>query len=212
LRKALLGRSFDKEQIEKMRISNTVRVSVLITNTETGNKLEFPSMTEAGKYLGISRHRVKRYLLKNTPYKEYTIYTKNPDLSLKNENTRVAQQAVLLTNKETGDIKEFCSMVDAAKYLNISRKALRNYLDEIVKTGSKTIKGFTISKIANINKVSKSAKKIEVTDIKKNEVTIYSSMSLAGKALGVRIESLSRYLANKQTKPFKNKYILKLVY
>lgn len=36
-------------------------------------------------------------------------------------------------------------------------------------------------------------------------------MSLAGKALGVRIESLSRYFANKQTKPFKNKYILKLV-
>lgn len=143
-----------------MRISNTVRVSVLITNTETGNKLEFPTMIEAGKYLGISRHRVKRYLLKNTPYKEYTIYTKNPDLSLKNENTRVAQQAVLLTNKETGDIKEFCSMVDAAKYLNISRKALRNYLDEIVKTGSETIKGFTISKIANINKVSKSAKKL----------------------------------------------------
>ena len=48
-RKALLGRSFDNESIEKMRLSNTFRKPVLITNTKTGDKLEFSSMTEAGK-------------------------------------------------------------------------------------------------------------------------------------------------------------------
>jgi group I intron endonuclease len=135
-RKALLGKSFDKERIEKMRLSNTLRKSVLITNIETGNKLEFSSMTEAGKYLGISRFTVKKYLLNNIPYKEYTISAKGPGLSLKDKeinevsfggspnDTKISQQPVLLTNKETGDIKEFSSMTDAAKYLEISRARL----------------------------------------------------------------------------------------
>jgi len=45
-----------------MRLSNTFRKSVIVTNTETKETLEFPSMTEAGKYLGISRVSVRNYL------------------------------------------------------------------------------------------------------------------------------------------------------
>lgn len=40
------GRTFDEERIEKMRLSNTFRKSVVVTNTETKETLEFPSMTE----------------------------------------------------------------------------------------------------------------------------------------------------------------------
>jgi len=38
-REALLGKVFDKERIENMRISNTFRKPVQITNTETGEVL-----------------------------------------------------------------------------------------------------------------------------------------------------------------------------
>lgn len=54
-----------------MRLGNTFRKSVIVTNTETGETLEFPSLTETGKYLGISRISVSKYLLNNTPYKEF---------------------------------------------------------------------------------------------------------------------------------------------
>lgn len=119
-REALLGKIFDKERIEKMRLSNTFRKSVLVTNTETGEIHEFSSMTDAAKYLGISRVSVSNYLLKNFNYKEYTISTNCPSLTDKKitevssiipdgqcspDDTKLLQQPVLLTNKVTGEIK-----------------------------------------------------------------------------------------------------------
>lgn len=102
-----------------MRLSNTLRKSVLVTNNETGENLTFSSMTEAGEYLGISRVSVNKYLLNNIAYKEYTISkvsSSNKEMAEKSSgcsnlnNAKVSQQAVLLTNKETSDIKEFSSL------------------------------------------------------------------------------------------------------
>lgn len=116
-----------------MRLSNTLRKSVLVTNNETGENLTFSSMTEAGEYLGISRvsvappppftpwseSGVNKYLLNNIAYKEYTISKvswSNKEMAEKSSgcsnlnNAKVSQQAVLLTNKETSDIKEFSSL------------------------------------------------------------------------------------------------------
>jgi hypothetical protein len=88
-------------------------------------------MTETGKYLGISRVSVNKYLLKNIPYKEYTISVKCSSLINKEITkvsspnlTKVVQQPILLTNKEKGDIKEFSSITEAAKFLDISRARL----------------------------------------------------------------------------------------
>lgn len=115
-REALLGKVFYKERIEKMRISNTFRKPVQITNTETGEVLDFASLTDAGDYLGISRISVSKYLLNNLTYNKYTISAKGP-LSLpykeildesngSNSFTgKISHQPVLLTNKETGEKK-----------------------------------------------------------------------------------------------------------
>ena len=46
-----------------MRLSNILRKPVVVTNTETGDTLEFSSMTEAGIYLGLSRVSVKNYFI-----------------------------------------------------------------------------------------------------------------------------------------------------
>ena len=143
-REALLGKVLDKEHIEKMRLGNILRKPVLVTNKVTGDSMEFSSMTEAGKFLGLSRVSVSKYLVNNLSYKEYII-SERSDLSLidkeitkvssPSNDTKISQQPVLLTNKETGDIKEFTSMTDAAKYLDTSRARLWYFLSKTVKTG-----------------------------------------------------------------------------
>lgn len=218
-REALLGKVFDKERIENMRISNTLRKSVIVTNKETEEILEFSSMTDAGKYLGISRVSVNKYLLQNIPYKNYTISAKSSPLTNKEISevsssnvTKVSQQPLLLTNKETGDIKEFSSITEAAKFLDISRGRLWYFFNKSVGGGNETLKGYTISKIEDTEtKLHRRTKSIEVTNIETKEVTVYSSFTLAGKALGVVPSSLSGYFAKNRTNLFRKKYILKLV-
>lgn len=222
-REALLGKNFSEQHVDKMRLGNTLRKSVIVTNTETGETLEFPSLTETGKYLGISRISVSKYLLNNTPYKEFLISAKHPSLvsedgiesssqSYNTDRIKLPQQPVLLTNEETGEIKEFSSLTEAANFLNISRGRLWYFLSETVKTGEETLKGYTITKITDSEgKVNRKTSKIEVTDVNTKEVTIYPSLTLAGKALDVPSSSLSGYFAKKRTNIFKNKYILKIV-
>uniref|UniRef100_UPI0030E2B6C2 hypothetical protein n=1 Tax=Dematophora necatrix TaxID=2751867 RepID=UPI0030E2B6C2 len=223
-RKALLGKVWEDERIEKMRLSNTFRKTVIVTNTETNSILEFSSMTELGKYLGISRVSVRNYLLKGIPYKNYILSSPliNNDNykadSLYNE-TKLTAQPVLLTNNETGDIKEFSSMADAAKYLNISRAGLWYFFNKTVKSANVTIKGYTVSKldVSNLGDLNplqiekKNSKKIKVIDLETNEETIYPSFTLAAQVLDVKPSSLSGYFLKKRTNPFKKRYSLSLV-
>ena len=53
--------------------------------------------------------------------------------------------------------------------------------------------------------------KVEVTNVDTKEVTIYSSITAAAKALSYRQPSISLYLKENRTKPFKGKYLFKLV-
>jgi group I intron endonuclease len=127
-REALLGKTFNKEHLEKMRLSNTLRQPVLLTNSETGDTQEFSSMTDAGVYLGISRVSVRKYLLSNIPYKGYIISkapSKDKDITEPASTSDfINQQPVRLTNKLTGNSKEFSSMSEAAKFLDVSRARL----------------------------------------------------------------------------------------
>ena len=155
-----MGKVLDKEQ----RLGNILRKPVLVTNKVTGDSMEFSSMTEAGKFLGLSRVSVSKYLVNNLSYKEYII-SERSDLSLidkeitkvssPSNDTKISQQPVLLTNKETGDIKEFTSMTDAAKYLDTSRARLWYFLSKTVKTGDETLKGYTISSLGADSRFSK---------------------------------------------------------
>lgn len=201
-RDALLGKKFDKEHLEKLSLSNQLRQSILLTNIETGEINEFSSMTDAGLYLGISRVSVRNYLSKNLSYKGYSIIkAPSNDKVIDDQQSYynpIQQQPVLLTNKITGISKEFYSMTDAAKYLEISRGRLWNFLSKSANTTDETLKGYIITKITGSTpKVNRKFKKIEVTDIETNEVNIYSSFTLAAEALGVPQSSLSGYFAKK---------------
>jgi hypothetical protein len=61
------------------------------------------------------------------------------------------------------------------------------------------------------NTVSNNAQAIEVTNVETNEITVYPSFDLAAKSPGILRASISGYLKNKRTKPFKGKYLFKLV-
>lgn len=206
----------DNERLEKMRLSNTLRKSVLLTNRETGKTQVFSSKTDAGIYLGISRVSVSKCLLNNMPYKGYTISkapSKDNDVAeLSSTFSFIKQQPVRLTNKLTGISKEFSSMVDAAKFLDISRARLWYFLSNLSNIENDTLKGYTIFKIMDTQvKVNRKSVSIEVTDIYTKEVKIYPSLTLAAEALDVARSCLSGYFAKKRTKPYKNKYNLKLV-
>ena len=211
-RRILLGKTLDKEHIENLRLGNILRKSVIVTDTETGNIKEFISLTEAGEYLGISRITVGKYLSKGTLYNKYKISSPNSSSNETQVSSNVAtlpQQPVLLNNIETGDKKEFVSMTEAAKYLNVSRARLWYFIH---KTRDETLKGYSISKLENIeNKVTRSTKGIEVTDLETNEVTIYSSFTLAAEALNISQSSISGYFAKQRVNPFRKRYIFKLV-
>jgi len=110
-----------------MRLGNTLRKSVIVTDNETGDIKEFISLTEAGEYLGISRVTVGKYLSKGTLYNKYKISSPNAssvETQVSSNVTPLSQQPVLLNNLETGDKKEFISMTEAAKYLDVSRARL----------------------------------------------------------------------------------------
>ena len=233
-RKALLGKKLDEERIEKMRLSNTLRKVVIATNTETNETLEFSSMTELGKYLGISRVSVRNYILKGITYQNYILSSPIDDKNLKaphfvwaadpltrlaadsfdNKTKLTKAQPILLVNNETRDKKEFSSMTDASAYLEISRSGLWHFLSKADKNGNVIIKGYTVSKLEVSNKdplQNKNSRQIKVVNLKTNEEIIYPSFTLAGQALGVRPSSLSLYLAKKRTNPFKKIYVLSLV-
>ncbi len=210
-REILLGKTLDKEHIENLRLGNSLRKSVIVTDTETGNIKEFISLTEAGEYLGISRITVGKYLSKGTVYNKYKISSPNASSNETqvSSNVTTLPQPVLLNNIETGDKKEFVSMSEAAKYLNVSRARLWYFIH---KTGDETLKGYSISKLENLeNKVTRSTKGIEVIDLETNEVTIYPSFTLAAEALNISPSSISGYFAKQRVNPFRKRYLFKLV-
>ena len=54
-------------------------------------------------------------------------------------------------------------------------------------------------------------KKIEVINVITNYIIIYNSITLVAKSLGIHKVSISLYLKYIRTKPFKGKYIFKLI-
>jgi hypothetical protein len=52
---------------------------------------------------------------------------------------------------------------------------------------------------------------IEVTDLTSDQKTVYSSITLAAKAIGVRKNSISTYLSKERAMPFKQKYLFKKI-
>ena len=51
---------------------------------------------------------------------------------------------------------------------------------------------------------------VTVTDVIENKTTIYSTMGIAARDLGISISSISNYFTRNQKKPYKKRYIFQL--
>ena len=90
-------------------------------------------------------------------------------------------------------------------YLNQDKPVLGRYTFKLnLNSDNKSLKLIS-------EKVQKTSMKVEVTNVDTQEVTVYSSITAAAKTLGYRQPSISLYLKENRTKPFKGKYLFKLV-
>ena len=127
---------------------------------------------------------------------------------------------VEVTDMKTNTSITYHAIRAAARALDIDKRYIEHYIylkqDRPV-LGRYTFKLVNLNsddesrKLVNEKKVQKTSMKVEVTNVDTNEVAIYSSISAAAKALGYRQPSISLYLKENRTKPFKGKYLFNLV-
>jgi hypothetical protein len=72
-REVMLGRKLSKDHLEKMAKNSPYRVPLILSNTVTGKREEFASMTKAALFLGVHRTTVEKYLINNKPFNDYMI-------------------------------------------------------------------------------------------------------------------------------------------
>ena len=119
---------------------------------------------------------------------------------------------------ETNNTSTFHAIRAAARALDIDKRYIEHYL--YLKQDKPVLGRYTFKLKLNsdhtstnltLEKVQKTSKKVEVTEVYTKKVTVYSSITAAARALGYRQPSISLFLKENRTKPFKGKYIFKLV-
>lgn len=90
-------------------------------------------------------------------------------------------------------------------YLNQAKPVLGRYIFKLHSSGSESPKS------VNVERVKKTSLKLEVTNVDTKEVTIYPSIGAAARALRCYQASISLYLKENITKPFKGMFLFKFV-
>ena len=123
---------------------------------------------------------------------------------------------VEVTDLETNSSTTYHAIRAAARALDIDKRYIEYYIylnQENPVLGRYTFKLVNTENefIVPVNVNQKTSHKVEVTDVKAQEVTLYPSIGAAARALGLRQSSISFYLKGNRTKPFKGLYLFKLV-
>lgn len=126
---------------------------------------------------------------------------------------------VEVTDLETNTFTTYHAIQAAARALGIDKRYIEHYIylsqDKPV-FGKYTFKLINSEEKANpFNapsvKIQKTSKKLEVTNVETQEVTLYPSIGAAARALGYRQASISLYIKENRTKPFKGLYLFNLI-
>jgi NUMOD1 domain len=138
---------------------------------------------------------------------------KSPEALAKLSTAQPYSIKVEAVDIETNTSTIYNAIKAAARALGIDRRYIEHY---IYLNQDKPVLGKYTFKLINSNdkkieKVQKTSKKIEVININTKEVTIYTSIGAAARALGYHQASISLYLKENRTKPFKGIYLFKLV-
>lgn len=148
------------------------------------------------------------------------IRNQSPDNLAKISAAQPSSIKVEVTDLETNSSTVYHAIKAAAHALGIDRRYIEHY---IYLNQDKPVLGKYIFKLlnsddassaqnlVNVEKVQKTSLKVEVTNVETKEVTIYPSIGAAARALRYRQPSISLYLKENRTKPFKGIYLFKLV-
>jgi hypothetical protein len=77
IRKANLDKTLSEETKQKISLNSKNAKPVLLTNNETKERLEFPSVASAGKFLNVDESYVRRCISSNRSCKGYTLSKKS---------------------------------------------------------------------------------------------------------------------------------------
>lgn len=138
---------------------------------------------------------------------------KSPEVMAKLSAAQPNSIKVEVVDLEKNTTTVYAAIKAAARALGIDRRYIEHYihLNQDKPFLDRYIFKLISSNDKKIEKVQKTSKKVEVTNINTKEVTIYTSIGAAARALGYRQPSISLYLKENRTKPFKGIYLFKLV-
>jgi len=142
--------------------------------------------------------------------------SKSLDILAKLSAAQFNSIGVEVTDLETNAITTYHAIRAAARALGLDKRYIEHY---IYLNQEKPVLGRYTFKLLNPKslsldldiKVQKTSQKLEVINVETNEITLYPSISATARALGYHQASLSLYLKDNRTKPFKGKYLFKLV-
>lgn len=128
---------------------------------------------------------------------------KSPEFLTKLSKGQTSGIEIEVTDLETNNTSIYHAIRGAARALDIDKRYIENY---IYLKQDKPVLGRYIFKLnsdhTNTNlineKVQKTSKKVEVTDVETKQVTVYSSITSAAKVLGYRQASISLYIKEKK--------------
>ena len=137
-----------------------------------------------------------------------------PEYLKKLSETQINNIGVEVTDLKLNTLTQYYAIRAAARVLGIDKRYIENYI--YLNQDKPVLDRYTFKLLPKkdgsfIPKIQKTSIKIEVTDIKTNETTIYTSIGAAARALGYHQASLSLYLKENRTKPFKGLYLFKLI-
>lgn len=146
---------------------------------------------------------------------------KSPEFLTKLSKAQTRGIHIEVTDLITNTTNIYHAVKAAARALDIDKRYIENY---IYLKQDKPVLGRYIFKVQalNLNKstdlihedkarVQKTSIKVEVINVETKEVTVYSSITAVARALGYHQASISLYLKENRTKPFKGKYLFKLI-
>jgi hypothetical protein len=145
-------------------------------------------------------------------------YNRSPE-ALANMSAGHAGTKVEVTDLRTNTIIPYASIRAAARTLGIDKRYIEHYIH--LNQTEPVFGRYTFSLIpdenpntSNRDRVQKTAKKVQVTDLETKEtdrVKIYPSISAAARAIGYRQPSVSLYLKDKRPGPYQGRYEIKVI-
>lgn len=145
-------------------------------------------------------------------------FQRSPETLAKLSEAQSSNIKVEVTDLETNTTTSYHSVRATARALGIERRYILHYV--YLNQDNPVLNRYTFKLLNNNNEnsdsvnkqiVQKTSKRVEVTNVITNEVTVYPTIGATARALGYRQPSISLYLKENRANPFKGVHKFKIV-